>query len=780
MAEHRVVCVAAQSAKRVKTALQGYDALVKNLVGIGISAEAAAAACAGMVDAAAKVVYFPLSDDAACETVLALDGVLCVSQDRIPVKLKTKQEPPASKAAPAAVAAAAEAMRHQPPGGAFHGCAGIETLDLSLEAWRGGEGAPSGSECEQREWRVWTSRRLAAVARSNVPVLLKGLPIGRCVETWDETRLAAVVRKKVAAQVCPHRKIDLAGHRAKNTRGNFAFHDMSFSELVARCAQGTAHRVPRVAVRTLEDMSSEAATSVHATASTEGDDEKAFPPIAEEGERYYLRSVPEGKMKAGSHFPALFPTIADDFDLEALNSLVAAASPLAYHSSAMRVTSPATQLWTHYDILDNLLVQVVGAKHCSLWPPACEPDLYVEGTSSRVDDIHSPHATKYPRYRHAAQARRMEVMLNAGEVLYIPALWFHHTLSTSDRMSIAVNVFYEAAPLRAVYHAKDVYANKDLPVGVKAVEAALRTADSLAALPQPFQAFYAMRAAEVLLQRCGVQRAAVYEGSKKVAVVTGAGGRIGGAICAALVDQGYFVVAVARRREVPFPGEPGEDGCVRVCDLACGRSVAACIADLRHEFRGGVAHLVNAAAVVPQGKVLTGEGVELQFAVNVLSYHRFIDGLAPLGLQTVTNIASSWASWDGLSLTLPSLNFEGVKYSPAKAYRASKQANRVLTRAWQALFDADGRDVTVVSAHPGAVASSNVSSALGLKPHDATHTPQQAATASLVAVTTPPPARADLKGKFVTASPDGEVHAQTDSALDTHCGPLMRLLRTLA
>ena len=57
------------------------------------------------------------------------------------------------------------------------------------------------------------------------------------------------------------------------------------------------------------------------------------------------------------------------------------------HSSVLRVSSPHTTLWTHYDTHDNLLVQVYGQKTVVLWPPSAEPFLYVEGSSSRVDDI---------------------------------------------------------------------------------------------------------------------------------------------------------------------------------------------------------------------------------------------------------------------------------------------------------------------------------------------------------------------------------------------------------
>ena len=39
-------------------------------------------------------------------------------------------------------------------------------------------------------------------------------------------------------------------------------------------------------------------------------------------------------------------------------------------SSALRVSSAGVQLWTHYDVMDNVLCNVVGRKRILLWPPA--------------------------------------------------------------------------------------------------------------------------------------------------------------------------------------------------------------------------------------------------------------------------------------------------------------------------------------------------------------------------------------------------------------------------
>ncbi len=131
-----------------------------------------------------------------------------------------------------------------------------------------------------------------------------------------------------------------------------------------------------------------------------------------------------------SHFPALYPALAADVAL-----FEDAPSPAqrglfsqdSYHSSVLRLSSADTSLWTHYDIMDNVLMQVLGTKRVVLFPPADEAALYVQGSSSRVPDVDAPMeelAAAWPRLPPAL-ARRREGVLAPGEALFIPALWLH-------------------------------------------------------------------------------------------------------------------------------------------------------------------------------------------------------------------------------------------------------------------------------------------------------------------------------------------------------------------
>lgn len=106
----------------------------------------------------------------------------------------------------------------------------------------------------------------------------------------------------------------------------------------------------------------------------------------------------------------------------------------------------------HHDPLDNLLMQIVGRKRVWLYPRtagslvAPEGDwMYAghdgtQGNASPVD-VEDPAswAERYPRFATGAPPP-LEAVLEPGDVLYIPAKWWHHVRSLS--MSLSVNVWW--------------------------------------------------------------------------------------------------------------------------------------------------------------------------------------------------------------------------------------------------------------------------------------------------------------------------------------------------
>jgi hypothetical protein len=89
-------------------------------------------------------------------------------------------------------------------------------------------------------------------------------------------------------------------------------------------------------------------------------------------EFYYLRAVGPNPRKDRADFAASFPELAADVVLPAC--LPAERT----HSSVLRVGSPGVELWTHFDVMANALLQLVGSKRVLLFPPDQEPNLYVQ------------------------------------------------------------------------------------------------------------------------------------------------------------------------------------------------------------------------------------------------------------------------------------------------------------------------------------------------------------------------------------------------------------------
>uniref|UniRef100_A0A8C3S2I7 Bifunctional peptidase and (3S)-lysyl hydroxylase JMJD7 n=1 Tax=Chelydra serpentina TaxID=8475 RepID=A0A8C3S2I7_CHESE len=116
----------------------------------------------------------------------------------------------------------------------------------------------------------------------------------------------------------------------------------------------------------------------------------------------------------------------------------------------------------HKDHYENLYCVISGEKHFLLHPPSDRPfipyELYLsakyciseDGSFQVVDekaadkvpwiplDPLNPDLEQYPEY---AQARPLQCTVKAGEMLYLPSLWFHHVQQSHG--CIAVNYWYD-------------------------------------------------------------------------------------------------------------------------------------------------------------------------------------------------------------------------------------------------------------------------------------------------------------------------------------------------
>lgn len=128
-----------------------------------------------------------------------------------------------------------------------------------------------------------------------------------------------------------------------------------------------------------------------------------------------------------------------------------------------------------------------------LFPPTDVSHLaFAPGVSSSSIDVFAALETSKLSSTHPH-----EVVLNPGDVLFLPAMWFHTAMPTTD-MSVAINVFFR--DLQTGYSVgRDVYGNRDLAAYEKGRQDIIRIAKSFDRLPVEIRRFYLMRLADELL-----------------------------------------------------------------------------------------------------------------------------------------------------------------------------------------------------------------------------------------------------------------------------------------
>ena len=211
----------------------------------------------------------------------------------------------------------------------------------------------------------------------------------------------------------------------------------------------------------------------------------------------------------------------------------------------------------------------------------------------------------------------------------------------------------------------------------------------------------------------------------KVFLVTGATGAIGKTIARQLANiQDSKVVLVCRDQQKAVLAVN------EITSLTGNSEVSYELADLsRYEqihnlakrWQGPLHVLINNAACTPRSRQETPEGIEMQFATNVLGYYWLIDEFMEIlkasAPARVVNVASYWAG----GLDLNDLEFTRRSYDNDQAYRQSKQANRMLSTDFAEKLKP--YQVSVNACHPGDV-NSVLSNNLGFGGHE---TPDQGA-----------------------------------------------------
>lgn len=145
-----------------------------------------------------------------------------------------------------------------------------------------------------------------------------------------------------------------------------------------------------------------------------------------------------------------FPQLRADVNFDILNS------KKLKHSTAGWLGPAGTVTGYHIDWGDNLLAQIHGRKCLHLVPPSQSSNMYTsrkfdQGTTLSQVDLDRVDVNRFPKF---SQVRHHRVILNPGEMIFIPRGWWHHVRSLEKSISVSNitfdirGVLFDVAPHR--------------------------------------------------------------------------------------------------------------------------------------------------------------------------------------------------------------------------------------------------------------------------------------------------------------------------------------------
>jgi len=198
-----------------------------------------------------------------------------------------------------------------------------------------------------------------------------------------------------------------------------------------------------------------------------------------------------------------------------------------------------------------------------------------------------------------------------------------------------------------------------------------------------------------------------------VALITGATGLIGREIAVGLAASGMDIIVPCRPAHqaactATMSSIWARQGIrqafvVELVDLANASSIYQFIDRVKVQYGSRLRVLVNNAAVINRFELITTDGMEMMFQVNVWAYYALMDSLLPVLERnlpsSIVNVASAAAYYarDHDSFRIDDMQFERRTYDPWTAYAQSKAADLLLT--WKA--SRLQSSVMVNALHPG-------------------------------------------------------------------------------
>lgn len=112
-----------------------------------------------------------------------------------------------------------------------------------------------------------------------------------------------------------------------------------------------------------------------------------------------------------------------------------------------------TQTAAHWDLPQNLACVVAGRRRFTLFPTEAVGSLYIgpldftlAGQPSSLADVDDPNFERFPKLRDAFAVAK-EALLEPGDVLYLPSLWWHAVRSESE-VGAMINYWWRDGPAR--------------------------------------------------------------------------------------------------------------------------------------------------------------------------------------------------------------------------------------------------------------------------------------------------------------------------------------------
>ena len=146
---------------------------------------------------------------------------------------------------------------------------------------------------------------------------------------------------------------------------------------------------------------------------------------------------PPGIALQALHVPSVMPSFLEDNTMPLLDSDIA---PRVWIGNRLMIA-------THFDNNYNIAVVVAGRRRFTVFPPEQVGNLYIGpllmtpgGSPISCVDLREPDYTRFPKFREALESAE-EAVLEPGDAVYIPVLWWHG-VEALDPLNILANYWW--------------------------------------------------------------------------------------------------------------------------------------------------------------------------------------------------------------------------------------------------------------------------------------------------------------------------------------------------